>query len=57
MFPFSFNNLYRFRSGFDSTSGVINEKLNLPNCTLEDILDEDEVCQELRIKNSRLIQL
>lgn len=57
MFPFSFNNLYRFRSGFDNTSGVINEKLNLPNCTLEDILDEDEVCQELRIKNSRLIEL
>ncbi|KAK9463884.1 SIT4 phosphatase-associated protein-domain-containing protein [Lipomyces oligophaga] len=39
----------------NEVSGVI-KRLDSPDCTLEDILDEDEILQEIRERNSRLIE-
>ena len=39
------------------TSPAIEEKLKNPECTLNDLLDEDEIIQELKSGNTKLLVL
>ncbi len=41
----------------NKTSISIEEKLNKSDCTLEELLDENEIIQEIKIKNSKLLNL
>ena len=36
---------------------TIDEKLKKSDCTLEDLLDEDEIIQEMKNQNAKLINL
>lgn len=39
------------------TSQAIEEKLKNSDCTLEELMDEPEVIQELKAGNSKLLEL
>jgi hypothetical protein len=39
------------------SSPTIDEKLKKSDCTLEDLLDEDEIIQEMKNQNAKLINL
>lgn len=43
-------------NGYGSSSSL-EDKLNKGNCTLENILDEEDVIQELKYQNQKLINL
>ena len=44
------------RNGY-RTSGDLDEKLNKEDCTLESLLDEDDIIQEIKYLNQKLINL
>ena len=47
-----------FWSTFDfHTESNVDKLLNKPDCTLEELLDEDELIQECRSQNRTLIDL
>lgn len=39
------------------TSQAIEEKLKKPDCTLNELLDEDEIIQEMKSGNTKLLNL
>jgi len=39
------------------TSPSIEEKLKKSDCTLDELLDEDEIIQEMKNQNSKLLSL
>ncbi len=39
------------------TSPVIEEKLKKSDCTLDELLDEDEIIQEIKNQNTKLMNL
>jgi hypothetical protein len=44
-------------SNMNRTCPSIEEKLNKVDCSVEDLLDEDEVIQEMKNQNTKLIEL
>jgi hypothetical protein len=44
------------RTGNVSCSSAIEEKIDKPNCTVEELLDEDEIIQEMKYQNAKLIK-
>lgn len=52
------NSLLGFiKSNNFTSSTAIDEKLNKPNCSLEELLDEDEIIQEMKHQNIKLTNL
>jgi hypothetical protein len=44
-------------AGFQNSSDKVDNKLNSPDCTIESLFEEEELLQELRGKNQKLLTL
>jgi len=44
-------------NGYGMTSNPLEDKLNKGNCTLESLFEEDDMVQELKYQNQKLINL
>ena len=45
----------RYGGGYGTTSIAIEEKLNKDNCNIESLLEEEEIIQEMKNQNQKLI--
>jgi hypothetical protein len=53
MFPFFFSNDFKSSSLF-SINPQLEEKLSKNDCTLEEILDENDIVNEIKKKNDKI---
>ncbi len=44
-------------NSYSMGSAIIEEKLNSENCTLDSLLEEDDIVQEMKNQNQKLINL
>ena len=45
----------RYGGNYGMTSQAIDEKLSKENCTLESLLEEEEIIQEMKNQNQKLL--